>query len=174
MHDREYLLKSIKEAHEEIDNRLTLWAEGNETDCEICKHQFVLDRLGLDLLRKGIQFEDGELPEIKYLIYTIMYFIERNSPLCSLLEIYEAQKRFECYEKNPDRRTWVDNHPTTTCTGVPEVLTIDEAADYLKVSASSVRRLVEENRIPFFRIGNRVRILKTGLVAALSRPREGS
>lgn len=56
--------------------------------------------------------------------------------------------------------------------GVPKVLTVEEAADYLKVSSSSVRQLVRENRIPFFRIGRSIRILKTGLVEALTRPRE--
>ena len=53
---------------------------------------------------------------------------------------------------------------------VPEVLTVEEAAQYLKVSPASVRRMVQANRIPYFRIGKRnIRIFKTGLVEALSR-----
>ena len=34
---------------------------------------------------------------------------------------------------------------------------IQELSNYLKVSVSEIRKLVREKRIPFFRIGNRLR-----------------
>lgn len=37
-----------------------------------------------------------------------------------------------------------------------DILTIKEAALYLKCSASSIRALVREKRIPFFRVGNKL------------------
>lgn len=38
-----------------------------------------------------------------------------------------------------------------------EICDIQELSSYLKVSVSEVRKLVRENKVPFFRIGNRLR-----------------
>ena len=38
-----------------------------------------------------------------------------------------------------------------------EICDIQDLSSYLKVSVSEVRKLVRENKIPFFRIGNRLR-----------------
>lgn len=40
---------------------------------------------------------------------------------------------------------------------------IKDVADYLNVSVSEVRKLVRENQIPYFRIGNRIKIRTTDL-----------
>ena len=44
-----------------------------------------------------------------------------------------------------------------------EVLTVEEAAEYLKVSTRQIYRLVESRSIPFFRIGRLIRIPKQKL-----------
>ncbi|MDR2441654.1 MAG: helix-turn-helix domain-containing protein [Planctomycetaceae bacterium] len=49
----------------------------------------------------------------------------------------------------------------------PEILTVDEAAEYLKVSPGMIRKLVNEERIAYFRIGSRIRILRDDLVKSL-------
>ena len=38
-----------------------------------------------------------------------------------------------------------------------EIYDIQELSSYLKVSVSEIRKLVREKRIPFFRVGNRLR-----------------
>lgn len=38
-----------------------------------------------------------------------------------------------------------------------EIYDIQELSNYLKVSVSEIRKLVRERKIPFFRIGNRLR-----------------
>ena len=46
-----------------------------------------------------------------------------------------------------------------------DVLTIGEAADYIKMSERYVRRLVAERRIPFHKLGRSVRIKRVDLIA---------
>ena len=38
-----------------------------------------------------------------------------------------------------------------------EICDIQDLSSYLKVSVSEVRKLVREKKIPFFRVGNRLR-----------------
>lgn len=38
-----------------------------------------------------------------------------------------------------------------------EICDIQELSGYLKVSVSEIRKLVREKRVPFFRVGNRLR-----------------
>lgn len=38
-----------------------------------------------------------------------------------------------------------------------EICDIQELSNYLKVSVSEIRKLVREKRVPFFRVGNRLR-----------------
>lgn len=38
-----------------------------------------------------------------------------------------------------------------------EICDIQELASYLKVSVSEIRKLVREKKVPFFRVGNRLR-----------------
>jgi excisionase family DNA binding protein len=60
-----------------------------------------------------------------------------------------------------------DKQPTAST----ELLTIAEAAKLLGVSASTMRRLQQERRIPFFKVGRCVRFAKTDLVAYLAKRR---
>jgi excisionase family DNA binding protein len=46
---------------------------------------------------------------------------------------------------------------------VPELFTVDEAAEFLRVTPKSVRHMIERCQIPVVRIGGRVRIPVTGL-----------
>ena len=52
-----------------------------------------------------------------------------------------------------------------------ELLTIDEVAGFLKISASTVRRLQQERHIPFTKVGGSVRFLKSDIVSYLERQR---
>ena len=38
-----------------------------------------------------------------------------------------------------------------------EICDIQDLSSYLKVSVSEVRKLVRENKVPYFRVGNRLR-----------------
>ena len=43
-----------------------------------------------------------------------------------------------------------------------QICNVDELSTYLQLSVSGVRKLVRERKIPFFRVGNRIRFdLKT-------------
>lgn len=42
---------------------------------------------------------------------------------------------------------------------IPEVLTVDEVAELLRVSTRHVRRLMRENRIAYIPIGQRTRVV---------------
>jgi excisionase family DNA binding protein len=48
---------------------------------------------------------------------------------------------------------------------VDEVLTIEQAADRIKMSERYVRRLIAERRIPFHKLGRSVRIKAVDLAA---------
>lgn len=52
-----------------------------------------------------------------------------------------------------------------------DVLTIDEAAARIGMSARYVRRLVAERRIPFHKLGRSVRIRESDLLAYLETTR---
>lgn len=38
-----------------------------------------------------------------------------------------------------------------------QICNVDELSNYLQLSVSGVRKLVREKKIPFFRVGNRIR-----------------
>ena len=52
-----------------------------------------------------------------------------------------------------------------------ELLTISEVAVFLKVSVSAVRRLKDQRRIPFIKVGGRIRFAKTDVTSFLERAR---
>jgi excisionase family DNA binding protein len=54
---------------------------------------------------------------------------------------------------------------------VDDVMTIGEAADYIKMSERYVRRLAAERRIPFHKLGRSVRIRRVDLVAHMDAGR---
>jgi excisionase family DNA binding protein len=54
---------------------------------------------------------------------------------------------------------------------VDEVLTIEQAAEFLKMSERYVRRLVAERRIPFHKLGRSVRIKTADLMAHMDAGR---
>ncbi len=52
-----------------------------------------------------------------------------------------------------------------------ELLTIYEVARLLKISASSVRRLQQQRRIPFVKVGGSIRFIKSDLLSYVDRER---
>ena len=52
-----------------------------------------------------------------------------------------------------------------------ELLTIPEVARLLKISVPSVRRLQQQRRIPFFKVGGRIRFERNDIVAYLQKRR---
>lgn len=54
-----------------------------------------------------------------------------------------------------------------------ELLNVPEAAQFLTISVSSVRRLQEGRHIPFFKVGGSIRFAKEDLVSYLARQRIG-
>jgi excisionase family DNA binding protein len=55
-----------------------------------------------------------------------------------------------------------------------ELLTIAEAAGFLRISKSSVRRLQQGRHIPFFKVGGSIRFARDDLASYLVRQRVGS
>jgi excisionase family DNA binding protein len=53
----------------------------------------------------------------------------------------------------------------------PKLLTVPEAATILRISASSVRRLQQCRRIPFFKLGGSIRFARSDLLSYLARQR---
>lgn len=47
------------------------------------------------------------------------------------------------------------------------ILTAQEAADFLKMPLGSLRNLTSDGKIPYYKIGRRVRYLKSDLIALL-------
>ena len=45
-----------------------------------------------------------------------------------------------------------------------EILTLQDVAKYLRVNPRTVRRMIQAKKIPYFRIGNRYRFLKSILI----------
>lgn len=56
---------------------------------------------------------------------------------------------------------------------IVELLTIDEAAEILRISASGMRRLQHGRSIPFFKVGGAIRFATHDLVSYLARQRVG-
>jgi excisionase family DNA binding protein len=57
---------------------------------------------------------------------------------------------------------------------LPSLLTIDEVAEILRLSKTSVYRLVERRELPFCRVGRSLRFTRTDLDAYLGARRVGS
>lgn len=55
-----------------------------------------------------------------------------------------------------------------------ELFTIAEAAEFLTISVSGVRRLQQARRISFFKVGGSLRFAKEDLASYLARRRVGS
>ena len=60
------------------------------------------------------------------------------------------------------------------CSGVLSLLTIEEVAEFLRVSKTSVYRLVERRELPFCRVGRSLRFSRKDLRAYLEARRVGS
>lgn len=54
-----------------------------------------------------------------------------------------------------------------------EWLSVSEAAEYLRISEGSLRNLTSNGKIPFYKLGRRVRYLKAELKALLLSNRKG-
>ena len=59
----------------------------------------------------------------------------------------------------------------TDFTQLAELLTVDEVAQLLKISASSVRRLQSDRKIPFVKVRGSVRFVRKDIVAYIARCR---
>ena len=57
---------------------------------------------------------------------------------------------------------------TTDSNTLPNMLTPDDLAGILRISKTSVYRLVERRRIPFFRVGGSLRFAKSDVLAYLN------
>jgi len=63
----------------------------------------------------------------------------------------------------PRRAPFLDSGPTDT----GALLTIAEAADLLRISVSSVRRLQQDRFIPFLKVGGSVRFVRSDIASFL-------
>lgn len=59
----------------------------------------------------------------------------------------------------------------TDSTQLAELLTVDEVAELLKISASSVRRLQSDRKIPFVKVRGSVRFMREDIVSYIARCR---
>lgn len=66
-----------------------------------------------------------------------------------------------------------DNQPNEPGPAI-ELLTIAEAAGFLSISKSGVRRLQHGRHIPFFKVGGSIRFARRDLASYLARQRVGS
>jgi excisionase family DNA binding protein len=57
---------------------------------------------------------------------------------------------------------------------MPELLTIAEVAELLKLSVPSVRRLQQHRKIPFVRVGGSIRFFTSDIASYLEKRRVGS
>lgn len=69
--------------------------------------------------------------------------------------------------------SFFDNQPNESFPAI-ELLTVAEAAGFLKISKSGVRRLQQGRRIPFFKVGGSIRFATEDLMSYLARQRVGS
>ncbi len=63
-----------------------------------------------------------------------------------------------------------DNQPNGSSL-VIELLTISEAAEFLRISVSGMRRLQQGRHIPFFKVGGGIRFAKGDLLSYLAQQR---
>lgn len=56
----------------------------------------------------------------------------------------------------------------TPVTSSGDLLTVEQAADYLNITDHFVRRLIRERRIPFLKVGRLVRLRRTDIEAYLA------
>lgn len=56
----------------------------------------------------------------------------------------------------------------TPVTTSGELLTVEQAADYLNITDHFVRRLIRERRIPFLKVGRLVRLRRSDIEAYLA------
>lgn len=54
----------------------------------------------------------------------------------------------------------------------PAVMTVDEAAAYLRIPRSTLYDAIRAGQVPFLRIGRRYRISRVALAASLGEPAE--
>lgn len=54
------------------------------------------------------------------------------------------------------------------------LLTIDEVAGFLKISATGVRRLQQARHLPFIKVGGSIRFSKSDIMSYLEKQRVGS
>lgn len=67
--------------------------------------------------------------------------------------------------------TVLDDSPrrsATPPTSSGDLLTVEQAADYLNITAHFVRRLIRERRIPFLKVGRLVRLRRTDMESYLA------
>jgi excisionase family DNA binding protein len=69
--------------------------------------------------------------------------------------------------------SFFDNQPNEPVPAI-QLLTIAEAARFLKISKSGVRRLQQGRHIPFFKVGGSIRFAKDDLMSYLARRRVSS
>lgn len=74
---------------------------------------------------------------------------------------------------NAEAALLLDNQPNVSTSAV-ELLTVDEAAEFLTISASGMRRLQNGRVIPFFKVGGSLRFAKSDLMTYLARRRVGT
>lgn len=63
-----------------------------------------------------------------------------------------------------------DNAPSSSTPAI-ELLTTVEVAEFLKISATTVRRLQQGRHIPFLKVGGSIRFAKDDLVSYLEKMR---
>jgi excisionase family DNA binding protein len=54
---------------------------------------------------------------------------------------------------------------------MPELLTIAEVAELLKISVPSVRRLQQQRKVPFVRVGGSIRFFRSDIASYLEKRR---
>ncbi len=72
-----------------------------------------------------------------------------------------------------DTALLIDKQPNEPDLAI-ELLTIPEAAEFLRISASGMRRLQYGRQVPFFKVGGTIRFAKNDLTSYLARQRVGS
>ena len=55
---------------------------------------------------------------------------------------------------------------------LPRLLTVDEAAEVLSLSAKSIRRRIDAGEIPMHRLGRAIRIAEDDLIAYIAQTRK--
>jgi excisionase family DNA binding protein len=84
-----------------------------------------------------------------------------------------ASGKIELAVGNADFALPFDKQPNETRPPI-ELLTTSEAGEFLRISPSSMRRLQQARRIPFFKVGGGIRFAKSDLISYLAQQRVGS